>query len=171
MGDSFLLKNKTDLVALMKLKILWPGKTQNREIRSLQEFYLEKINRLETCELIQTKEAKGISEKFAPRIKEIEASDLEKRFKNDYIICLFHKGKEMSSVEFARFLEKIASNSGRVITFVVGGFLGLEERIIKRANFLLSLSQMTFSHELSRAMLLEQIYRSLTIIRGKHYAK
>jgi len=77
----------------------------------------------------------------------------------------------MSSVEFARFLEKIASNSGRVISFVVGGFLGLEERIIKRANFLLSLSQMTFSHELSRAMLLEQIYRSLTIIRGKHYAK
>ena len=56
----------------MRLKILWPGKTRNREIRVLQEFYLEKINRLETCELIQTKEAKGIPEKFADRIKEIK---------------------------------------------------------------------------------------------------
>lgn len=171
MGDSFLLKNKADLVALMKLKILWPGKTQNREIRSLQEFYLERINRLETCELIQTKEAKGISEKFAPRIKEIEASDLEKRFKNDYIICLFHEGKEMSSVELARFLKKCSASSARAITFVVGGFLGLEERILKKADTLLSLSQMTFSHELSRIMLLEQIYRSLMIIKGRQYAK
>jgi len=118
----------------MKLKILWPGKTRNREIKSLQEFYLERINLLETCELIQTKEAKGIAEKFARRIKEIEASNLEKHFKNDYIICLFHEGKEMSFAELARFLEKIAKNSSRV-------------------------------------MLLEQIYRFLTIIKGKQYAK
>ncbi|GAH88046.1 unnamed protein product, partial [marine sediment metagenome] len=78
----------------MKLKILWPGKTRNREIRSLQEFYLRKINLLAPCELIQTKEAKGIPEKFANRIKEIEASGLEKNFKDDYIICLFDEGKE-----------------------------------------------------------------------------
>lgn len=171
MGDRPLEINGFYFIVFMKLKILWPGKTRNREIKSLQEFYLERINRLETCELIQTKEAKGIAEKFARRIKEIEASNLEKHFKNDYIICLFHEGKEMSSAEFARFLEKIAKNSSRVTTFVLGGFLGLEERILRRANFLLSLSPMTFSHELSRVMLLEQIYRSLTIIKGKHYAK
>lgn len=155
----------------MKLKILWPGKTRNRDIRNLEEFYLERINQLEMCELIQTKAAKGIAERFAQRIREIEAAGLEKHFKDGYIICLFHKGKEMSSVEFAHFLERLSSSSTRVIIFVMGGFLGLEERVLKRADFLLSLSPMTFSHELSRIMLLEQIYRSLTIIKGKQYAK
>lgn len=157
--------------SFMRLKILWPGKTRNKEIRGLQEFYIKRINRLETCKVIETKEAKGVEGKFARKIKKIEAIDLEKHFKDDYIICLSDKGKEMSSMEFARFLEKMASSSSHVITFVVGGFLGLEEKILKRAQFLLSLSKMTFSHELVRLLLLEQIYRSLTIIKGSHYAK
>jgi 23S rRNA (pseudouridine1915-N3)-methyltransferase len=155
----------------MRLKILWPGKTRNRELRALQEFYLEKINRLEKCELIQTKEAKGIPEKFADRIKEIEAAGIEEHLGDDYLIGLSDRGKEMNSIEFTRFLEKLASYSARVNTFAVGGFLGLEERILRRADFLLSLSRMTFSHELSRVMLLEQIYRSLTIIKGRKYPK
>jgi 23S rRNA (pseudouridine1915-N3)-methyltransferase len=137
----------------------------------LQEFYLERINQIEKCELIETKAAKGIPEKFTQKIKKIEASELEKHFKNDYIICLFHEGKEMSSVDLARFIKKLSSSQARTITFVVGGFLGLEERILKRADTLLSLSQMTFSHELSRLMLLEQIYRSLMTIKGRQYAK
>ena len=137
----------------------------------MQQFYLERINQMEKCELIQTKTAKGISEKFAQRIMDIEAADLEKHFKNDYIICLFDEGKEMNSFEFARFLKSIPSSSARAITFIVGGFLGLEERILKRADALLSLSQMTFSHELIRIMLLEQIYRSLMIIQGRQYVK
>lgn len=132
---------------------------------------MAKINRLETCELIQTKDARGIPEKFTDRIKEIEAVGLEEHLKDDYLIGLSDKGKEMNSIEFARFLEKIAAPSTRVITFVVGGFLGLEERILRRADFLLSFSRMTFSHELSRVMLLEQIYRSLTIMKGRKYAK
>jgi len=155
----------------MKLKILWPGKTKNREVRELQEFYLRRIRELQPCELIETKEARGIEEKFEERIKDIEARGLEKHFKDDYIICLFHEGREMSSRDFARFLEKCASSSTRPIAFVVGGFIGLEDTILKRADFLLSLSKMTFSHELSRIMLLEQIYRSLTIIKGRQYPK
>jgi 23S rRNA (pseudouridine1915-N3)-methyltransferase len=77
----------------------------------------------------------------------------------------------MSSVELAQFLKTVSSSSAQVVTFVVGGFLGLEERILKRADALLSLSRMTFSHELSRVMLLEQIYRALMIIKGRQYAK
>jgi 23S rRNA (pseudouridine1915-N3)-methyltransferase len=155
----------------MRIRILWPGKTQNKDIRKLQEFYLGRISQLEKCEIIETKAAKGLPEKFAQKIKEVEAFELEKQFKNDYIICLFHEGKEMSSVELARFLKKCSASSARAIAFVVGGFLGLEERILKKADTLLSLSQMTFSHELSRIMLLEQIYRSLMIIKGRQYAK
>ncbi len=155
----------------MRIRILWPGKTRNTDLRRLQEFYLGRINQLEKCEIIETKTAKNLPEKFAQKIKEIEASELEKHFKNDYIICLFHEGKEMSSIELARFLRKLSTSSARAITFVVGGFLGLEERILKKADILLSLSQMTFSHELSRIMLLEQIYRSLMIIKERQYAK
>ncbi len=155
----------------MKLKILWPGKTRNHEIRSLQKSYIQKINRLEKCAVIETKEARGLEEKFSEKIKKIETEGLEKHLGDDYIICLTDKGEEMNSDEFSRFLEKMTSSSSRVITFVVGGFLGLEERILKKAHCLLSLSKMTFSHEMIRLLLLEQIYRSLTILKGRHYAK
>lgn len=136
----------------------------------MQGFYLERIQQLANCHLTETKEAKGIEEKFGDRIKEIEAQALEKYLKDDYIICLSDDGQEMSSFDFALFLEKCGASS-RPITFVVGGFLGLADRILKKADFLLSLSKMTFSHELSRVVLLEQLYRSLTILRGKPYAK
>jgi len=155
----------------MKLRILWPGKTKNKELRRLQEFYLERIQELAPCELIETREARGIEERFEERIKEVEAKDLEKHFKDDYIICLFDEGKEMSSLDFARFLEKLLLTSQRPITFVIGGFLGLKDRILKSADTVLSLSKMTFSHELCRVILLEQIYRSLAHIRGKQYPK
>lgn len=155
----------------MKTRILWPGRTRNENLRSLQEYYVGRINQLEPCEVIETKTAKGISEKFADKILKIEASQLEKHFKNAYIICLSHEGKKMNSVELARFFKKLASSSTRVVTFVVGGFLGLEKRILERADVLLSLSPMTFSHELIRVMLLEQIYRALSIIKGRQYAK
>ncbi|MGD2246105.1 MAG: 23S rRNA (pseudouridine(1915)-N(3))-methyltransferase RlmH [Candidatus Aminicenantes bacterium] len=155
----------------MKLKILWPGRTRKTDIKSLQEDYLRKINHLNRCELIETKEARGIDERYEKKIKEIEAEGLEKYFANDYIICLTDKGNEMSSAEFTRFLDQLTSQSSRVVTFVVGGFLGLDKTIVNKADYLLSLSKMTLSHELIRLILLEQIFRSLTVMKGKHYAK
>lgn len=136
----------------------------------MQESYLARIRRLEPCDLVETKEVRGLEDRYAERIKEIEAKNLEKHLEDDYIICLFDEGREMSSKDLARFLEKRLSTS-RGATFVVGGFAGLAERITKRADLLLSLSRMTFSHELCRLVLLEQIYRALTIMKGKHYAK
>jgi len=155
----------------MKLKILWPGRTRNSEIKKLEDDLFKKIGHLNKCELIETKEARGIHEKYENKIMDVEAKGLEKHFGNGYIICLSEKGKEMSSKEFVRFVEKLTSHSTRAATFVVGGFLGLDKRIIQKADFLLSLSKMTFSHELIRLFLLEQIYRSLTIMKGQHYAK
>jgi 23S rRNA (pseudouridine1915-N3)-methyltransferase len=154
----------------MRLRIIWPGKTKNRELRTLEEFYLARIRQLEPCDLVETKEAKGLDDRQAAKIKDIEAKNLEKHIKDDYIICLFDQGQEMSSEDFAKFLEKRSLTSRRS-TFVVGGFAGLAEKIIKRADLLLALSRMTFSHELCRVVLLEQIYRSLTIMKGRHYAK
>jgi len=155
----------------MKLKILWPGKTQNPDLRNLQQAYLTKIQRLETCELFETREAKGIPEKNLDKIQNIEASGLEKFIKDDYIICLDEKGTIMDSKKFARHMEHLSLNYPHEITFIVGGFLGISERLLKRSDLLLSLSKMTFSHELTRVVLLEQIYRSLSMIKGRKYAK
>lgn len=156
---------------MIRLKILWPGKTSDLELRSLQDRYLKKINMRAKCELIETKDAKGISEKYSDRILEIEAGYLEKHLKDDFVVCLSDRGKELRSKEFARFLDRTSARTGKIITIVVGGFLGIGNVILSKADYFLSLSKMTYSHELCRVMLLEQLYRALSIIQRSQYAK
>jgi 23S rRNA (pseudouridine1915-N3)-methyltransferase len=153
-----------------RLRILWPGKTRSREWRALQEFYLARIRQLEPCELVEVKEAKGLEDWQAEKIMQIEAKNLEKHLRDDYIICLFDRGKEMSSEELARHIGE-RMTVPQPTAFLVGGFAGLAAGVLERADLRLSLSRMTFSHELCRVTLLEQIYRALTILKGKHYAK
>jgi len=153
-----------------RLRILWPGRTKSREWRALQEFYLRRIRQLEACDLVEVKEARGLDDRQAQKIMQVEAESLEKHLQDDYIICLFDRGDEMTSEGLARLMgERMASS--RPTAFVVGGFAGLAAGILEKADLHLSLSRMTFSHELCRVALLEQIYRALTILRGKRYAK
>ncbi|OGD15876.1 MAG: hypothetical protein A2V76_05110 [Candidatus Aminicenantes bacterium RBG_16_63_14] len=155
----------------MRLKFLWPGKTKSPELRGLQGFYEARIKSLAACDVIETREARGLEEKFADKIKDLEARGLEKHLGGAYVICLEDHGREMTSHEFARFLRGREKDSGKPLAFVVGGFLGLADSVAERADMRLSLSRMTFSHELARVLLLEQVYRALTIIGGRHYAK
>jgi 23S rRNA (pseudouridine1915-N3)-methyltransferase len=155
----------------MRLRFLWPGKTKSPELRGLQGFYEARIRSLSACDVIETREARGLEEKLADKIKDLEARGLEKHLDGTYVICLDDHGKEMTSHEFARFLRDREKHSGKPLAFVVGGFLGLADRIAERADMRLSLSRMTFSHELARVLLLEQVYRALTILGGRHYAK
>jgi 23S rRNA (pseudouridine1915-N3)-methyltransferase len=155
----------------MKIRFLWPGKTKQAPARELVAFHVRRIEALIPCELIETAEARGIAERFKDRILEIEARGLEKHFKDDYIVCLSADGREMTSEGLAAWLGQRAAGSERTITFVVGGFLGLHRRITDRADLRLSLSRMTFSHELSRVVLAEQIYRAISIMKGRQYAK
>lgn len=155
----------------MRVKFVWPGKTKNRELRLLQNEYLRKIGRLAGWELAETRESRGLSERLPDKILEVEAQGLEKQLASDYIICLSEGGLEMTSTELAGLLDKAGRESSGPITFVVGGFLGLADRILRRARVRLSLSRMTLSHELCRVVLLEQVYRSLTMMKGKRYAK
>jgi len=155
----------------MRLRFLWPGKTKNPEFRGLQGFYESRIRSLASVEIIETREARGLEDRHAGRIKDLEARGLEKHLDGAYVICLGDRGKEMTSDEFARFLRGREKESGRPLAFVVGGFLGLADRIAERADMTMSLSRLTFSHELARVVLLEQVYRALTIVGGRHYAK
>jgi 23S rRNA (pseudouridine1915-N3)-methyltransferase len=155
----------------MRLKFLWPGKTKNPDLRGLQGFYEARIRSLAGLETIETREAKGLEEKHAEKIKDLEARGLERHLEGAYVICLDERGREMSSTEFAGFLRSRERESGTPLAFVAGGFLGLADRILERADLKMSLSRLTFSHELARVVLLEQVYRALTIVGGRHYAK
>lgn len=155
----------------MRLKFLWPGRTKSPELRGLQGFYEARIRSLATVEIIETRGSRGLEEKHAGKIMDLEARGLEKHLEGAYVICLEDRGKEMTSDEFARFLRGRDRDSGTPLAFVVGGFLGLAGRVRDRADLTMSLSRLTFSHELARVMLLEQVYRALTIVGGRPYAK
>ncbi len=155
----------------MHVKLLWPGKTRSRAIREIENEYILKIQRMVRLDVLETKEARGWSEKEEEKIKEIETQSIEKKLGDDYIICLSDKGKMMSSRQLAGLMKKTELHYPYPIVFVVGGFIGLKDRLLARADTLLSLSKMTFSHEMTRIMLLEQVYRSLNIIQGSPYAK
>jgi len=155
----------------MELRLIWPGKTKSPGARALQEFYLGRIRPMASASVVETREARGLDERAAAKILEIEARGMEDRLDGNFVICLADDGREMTSAEFARFLSKRADVPSRPAAFVVGGFLGLAGRILERADLRLSLSRMTLSHEMARVVLLEQIYRSLTIMKGTHYAK
>jgi len=155
----------------MRLKFLWPGKTKGPELRALQEFYAARIGTLAPLDIIETREARGVNEKHPEKIREMEGQGLEKHLKGVYSICLLDQGKEMTSREFARFIRGRDEELGKPLAFVVGGFLGLADGIVEKADARLSLSRLTLPHELCRVVLLEQVYRALTIIRGRQYAK
>lgn len=155
----------------MEFIFLWPGKTKNQHLRALQEEFLSRLQRFCRARIVETAEARGVKESQPGRILETEARGLEKHLKDGYIICLSDKGKMMTSEELARWLEKQAMVSARKVMFLAGGFLGLAPELLKRADLELSLSRLTFSHELARVVLLEQVYRAMNLIKGYSYPK
>jgi 23S rRNA (pseudouridine1915-N3)-methyltransferase len=89
--------------------------------------------------------------------------------KDDYMIVLDERGKEMASEKLAEFIQARANESVKTLVFVIGGAFGLDEAVLKKANYRWSLSQLTFPHQLVRLILAEQVYRACTIIRNEKY--
>lgn len=133
--------------------------------------YGQRIARLTAFELIETREAKGLSDGEAEKARSIEGEYLKRKLENDYLVCLTDRGREMTSEEFSRWLRMRLETNSRPLAFIIGGHAGLADDVLRRANELLSLSKMTLSHELARLVLLEQIYRALTQMKGWPYAK
>jgi len=112
--------------------------------------------------------------RFYIPIEIIEVSDesiIEKMDKDNFNIVLDGRGKELSSIEFATFISQTLSRQNKDIAFFIGGADGFDEEFLKKGNFALSLSKLTFPHELARLILLEQIYRAFTIINNEKYHK
>lgn len=151
----------------MKLHFVWLGKTKDRHCKALISDYVERIGYFASLDVTELKEVEGSSE------VEIIAKEggklIESIARDDFVIALDEKGEQMSSRDFAEKLRTIRDSGVKRLAFVVGGFAGLSEEFKDRANLKWSLSRLTLTHEMARAVLAEQVYRAFTLLAGQRY--
>jgi 23S rRNA (pseudouridine1915-N3)-methyltransferase len=135
----------------MKLRVVWIGKTKDPSMAKLCSDYTARIKHFLPIEIAEVKQPK-----FEP---------------SDRLVALDPGGKSWTSEGFAKFLQQHMTSDRRRLTFIIGDYEGLSEAVKDRADVLWSLSPLTFTHELSRVLLLEQIYRALTMIKNLPYAR
>jgi 23S rRNA (pseudouridine1915-N3)-methyltransferase len=154
----------------MKITLLTIGKTEDAYLKEGIEKYLKRLKhyiKFEITELPELKNTKALSE---AQQKTKEAELLFKNLANtDHVILLDENGLELSSQKFADMLNKKMIASVQNLVFIIGGPYGFDESIYQRANEKLSLSRMTFSHQMVRLFFAEQVYRAFTILKGEPY--
>ena len=159
----------------MKITILCVGKVKEKFYRDGIDEFKKRLSRyckLEIIEVADEKTTEEASDTEIRIIKEKEGERILKNIKDDaYVITLCIDGKQLSSEELADKIEKLGVQGTSHICFIIGGSLGLADEVIKRADFKLSFSPMTFPHQLMRVILLEQIYRAYRIINHEPYHK
>lgn len=159
----------------MKITILCVGKIKEVFYRQAIDEYAKRLSKyckLEIVEVADEKTPDKASEVLESQIKEKEAERLIDKLKEDsYIFTLEIKGKKYTSEAFSETIEKLTIQGKSHLTFVIGGSLGLHEKILKLSNHPISFSDMTFPHQLMRVILTEQIYRAFRIINNEPYHK
>lgn len=146
----------------MIFRFIWVGKTKDKNWRALQEEYLSRLSHFVRCEIVEIKDSD----------KETEGKlILEKANQSSFVCILDVKGRSISSPELAKNVENWQNRGLKEIAFVIGGAEGLASGVVEKADNSLSLSFLTFTHEAARVILLEQLYRAYTIIRGFPYQK
>lgn len=154
----------------MKVTLLTVGKTDMAWVKEGLEMYRNRLVHYIPFSIHEIPELKGTSSLSVSMIKDKEAERILDFLKpSDDVILLDEHGKQYRSVEFAAFLEKKMTAGSKDIVFVIGGAYGFSEKVYKRATSMLSLSGMTFSHQMVRTVFAEQLYRAFTIIRGEPY--
>lgn len=154
----------------MKITLLTVGKTDIKWVNEGLEVYSSRLRHYIGFEIKEIPELKNASVLSREQIKTVEGKSILKQVRDsDEVILLEEHGREFRSVEFASFLEKKMTLSARDIVFVIGGAYGFSEEVYKRADFQMSLSKMTFSHQMVRTIFVEQLYRAFTIIKGEAY--
>jgi len=153
----------------MKITLLAIGKTNSAEIRNIVDDYSKRISRYVKFEAVYIENnQQKFSDNEKQKIKEGEHI-LKKLQAGDYLILLDERGKEYNSVQFAEQLNLFFNQSIKNICFVIGGAYGFSEEVYARSNTKISLSRMTFSHQIIRAIFTEQLYRAFTIINNEPY--
>lgn len=154
----------------MKIALLTVGKTDVNWVKQGLDIYVARLKHYIQFSVNEIPELKNVSALSKEQIKAKEGDLILKNIKpTDDVILLDEHGKEYSSTEFASLLQNKINYEGRDIIFVIGGAYGFSEQVYKRANSKISLSRMTFSHQMVRAIFAEQIYRAFTIMKGEPY--
>ncbi len=154
----------------MKVTLLAIGKTDNRFLQELTTDYCKRLNFYVPFEFVCIPDVKNSRNLSAAEQKEKEGELILKQTGNsDVLLLLDEHGKEYRSVEFAEFMRKKMLSSCKNLLFAIGGPYGFSENVYNRADGLVSLSRMTFSHQMIRLIFVEQLYRAMTILKGEPY--
>ena len=154
----------------MNIDLLVVGKTDSAEIQSLVATYMKRLNFYTRVTLVTLPDLKNTRNISAESQKRQEGELLMRQFADgDYVVLMDVKGAEMRSVEFSMWLQKRMNSGVRRLCFVIGGPYGFSKTVYDRADESISLSRMTFSHQIIRAIFAEQLYRAFTIIRNEPY--
>jgi 23S rRNA (pseudouridine1915-N3)-methyltransferase len=153
----------------MKIMLVWMGKTKDPNLSQMVTDYSQRIRRFLEFSVLELKPGVG----HTPRriLDKEETRLLEKLNDRDFLVLLDPQGEELTSVELADWMGEFRNLSGKRLVFVLGGHYGAGARVKSRVHRLLSLSRMTLTHEMARVVLLEQIYRALTLIHHVPYHK
>jgi 23S rRNA (pseudouridine1915-N3)-methyltransferase len=155
---------------LLRIRIIAVGKHKERWVQEGCAHFEKLLARFAYIEwkIISSKESSSLS---PAEIKRREAKLLEKEFQKGWNIALADAGESMDTFAFARMLETLQVKSGGRVNFIIGGAYGLDDDLLDTVDQRVSLSPLTFSHQLVRLVLLEQLYRAFTIIHGMDYHK
>lgn len=154
----------------MKISLITVGKTDISWVKAGLDMYQSRLVHYVPFSIVEIPELKNMSAFTKEQIKEKEGELIMKNIRpSDDVVLLDEHGKEYRSVTFAKMLEEKMSRSGRDLVFVIGGAYGFSGEVYSRADSRISLSQMTFSHQIVRTIFAEQLYRAFTIIKGEPY--
>ena len=154
----------------MKITLLTVGKTDKDWVRQGMEIYVSRLKHYIPFAVVEIPELKNVSALTKDQIKMREGELILKNIKpTDDLILLDERGKEYTSVELAKVIQDKISYVGKDMVYVIGGAYGFSDAVYQRANSKMSLSRMTFSHQMVRAIFVEQIYRAFTIMKGEPY--
>jgi 23S rRNA (pseudouridine1915-N3)-methyltransferase len=146
----------------MKFRFVWIGKTKDKNWRALQEEYCQRLSHFVKYEIVELKDSN----------KETESKLILEKVNQSHFVCLLDvKGRSVSSHQLAAEVEKWQNRGLKEVVFVIGGAEGIASEVVERADNSLSLSFLTLTHDMARVVLLEQLYRAYTIIKGFPYQK
>lgn len=158
---------------MLKLRFIVVDRTREVFLKEGESFYLKRLRRFVRADWKEVRPAKMTKQRPPKEVMDEEAGNLLKMISSgDHIVALDRLGKQFDSETMAHWLEQLSLEQvGGYVCFLIGGPMGLSKTILKKADLVLSLSKLTLTHEMSRLFLLEQVYRSMTIINGYNYHK
>ena len=154
----------------MKIILIQAGKTADKNISEIADFYLSRISKYNSIETITLPNLKNTKNMPIDEQKLKEGKQMLQAINNDdYVVIMDERGKEMRTIELAEWMRNMFMCSAKRLVFVIGGPWGFSDDVYKRADYSMSLSKLTFPHQLVRLIFLEQLYRTFTILKGEPY--